>query len=65
MTAYTVEITEITVVCVPAASDAADAERQALALIDAHATGAVRVSGKAIEADEHQRELADTEITEG
>jgi len=69
MSAYTVEIQETNVVFVPKAASAADAEQQAVAWIEAHATGAVRVSGAARPVGRDracdERLLADTEITEG
>lgn len=64
MTAYTVEITEVKVLYIREAASPADAEEQALSWAEADAIGNVRVSSNAIEADEHQRESADQEVTD-
>jgi hypothetical protein len=68
MTAYTVEVTEVTTVFVPHGSGAADAERQARDWIEAHASGEVRVSGEGVPVQRGRegeaRLLADTAVEE-
>ena len=64
MTAFTVEITETNVVFVPSAKRSEEAERKAVAWIEAHATGDVSVSGRARATahgrEDYEREMADT-----